>query len=372
MDEEEQELDEQEKKRIEKEQKKQQEIDESNKTAHTVGSAVATYYGGQKGAKIYNAVSKTKVGQAAEKRLGKEIRKNPMANHMSKKLNRSGALDTINSAMGSANTSESANHTTNSSYEPTDKADVKIKLPKLSIPVIIILLILGPVIFFSIFISVLLPGMDFFDDDATSSSGSGLETTENDNYYARTSRATRENSYYYDQSSGLAINGLEGECAWYGLCRAQEILATSGSSKKFSQGGNGGQFCEVAEGLPDNFTIVRDYQKPKAGSLIVWKGGTNDYGHVAVIEKVIDENTVFISEASIGNGQFGSTAKELLWTSGSQYQQAINKYGSNAAARKANCEGNDSGCQSFKTISISSLKNYSGLSFACYVYLLDE
>ena len=349
----------------EEEQKKQQEINESNKTAHTVGSAVATYYGGQKGAKIYNAVSKTKVGQAAERRLGNKIRRNPLANFMSRRLNRNGSLDTINKAVGG--TSDAA-----SSDELDDKAKVKIKLPKLPISIIIILLIFGPIIFLFIFISVLLPAIDFFDDDAVSSSGSGLETTENDNYYARTSRATRENSYYYDQSSGLAINGLEGECAWYGLCRAQEILATSGSSKKFSQGGNGGQFCEVAEGLPDNFTIVRDYQKPKAGSLIVWKGGTNDYGHVAVIEKVTDENTVFISEASIGNGQFGSTAKELLWTSGSQYQQAINKYGSNAAARKANCEGNDSGCQSFKTISISSLKNYSGLSFACYVYLLDE
>lgn len=200
----------------------------------------------------------------------------------------------------------------------------------------------------------------------------GLELTDIPNYLARTSRANRTNSYYYNTSSGLSANGLEGECAWYGLCRAQEILATSGSSKKFSRGGNGGQFCEVAESLPDNFPIVRDYTKPKAGSLVVWKGGSSGYGHVAVIEKVIDEDTVFLSEAGIGTGQFGRTATDLLWTNGSLYSAAITKYGSNALARKANCEGNDTGCQSFKKVSISRIKNYGGMNFACYVYLLDE
>lgn len=200
----------------------------------------------------------------------------------------------------------------------------------------------------------------------------GLEITDNPNYFARTVRATRDNSYYYNQSTGLAANGLEGECAWYGLCRAQEILSTSGSSKKFSRGGNGGEFCSVAQSLPDNFTIVKDYSKPKAGSLIVWSGGSGGYGHVAVIEKIIDDNTVFLSEAGISYGKFGRAATDLLWTNGTQYNTINAQYGSNALARKANCEGNNSGCQSFKELPISSLANYSGLNFECYVYLLDN
>lgn len=200
----------------------------------------------------------------------------------------------------------------------------------------------------------------------------GLEVTNIPNYLARTSRATRDNPYYYNQSSGLSANGLEGECAWYGLCRAKEILGTSGSSKTFPYGGNGGQYCEIAQSFEDPFPISTDITKPKEGSLVVWKGGTSGYGHVAVIEKIIDENTVFISEASIGNGAFGRTATDLLWTSGSGYNATNAKYGSNTLARKANCEGNDSGCQHFRKISLSALGNYGGLNFACYVYLLDN
>lgn len=200
----------------------------------------------------------------------------------------------------------------------------------------------------------------------------GLEITDNPNYFARTVRATKDNKYYYNPTTGFAVNGLEGECAWYALCRAQEILGTSGSNKKFSRGGNGGEFCSVAQSLPDNFTIVNDYSKPKAGSLVVWSGGSSGYGHVAVVEKIIDSNTVFLSEASITNGKFGRTATDLLWTTGSNYNLTIANYGSIENARHANCEGNNSGCQSFKELSISSIANYSGLNFECYVYLLDD
>ena len=580
MNEEEKELEEQEKKRIEQEQKKQQEINESNKTAHTVGRTAALYYGGQKGAKLYDTISRTKAGQAAEKRFAKQIRRNPVANTISKTLNRSGTIDKVNKVTGTASAGASANSAADTSYEPPDKADITLKMPTISLPIIIIFIVVLIFVFLFIFISVLLPGIDFFDDDSTSKSqhmahlsalnsdcksitvddtsvsledyvvtavasamgnnapyeakkalsvvtrtyvikntnnckqsvslsdsafqqydknatpnqdtinavqetksqilfennvllnpiyenfctieetrsdgtggftcdntmcrvvyakigkdsnhsnwekhtvevpisyrnnlgGSncygmstvaaiymanngnnyetilkkfyssdtvieaftqtdGLELTEIPNYLARTSRATRDNSYYYNQSSGLSANGLEGECAWYGLCRAQEILATSGSSKKFSRGGNGGEFCEIAQSLPDNFPIVTDYSKPKAGSLVVWKGGSSGYGHVAVIEKIIDENTVLISEAGIGIGQFGRTATDLLWTNGSGYDATNAKYGSNALARKANCEGNDSGCQSFKKVSISAIANYGSMNFACYVYLLDN
>lgn len=572
MNEEDKELDEQ-------EQKKQKEINEANKTAHTVGQAVALRYGGTTGAKLYNAVSKTKTGQAVERQLGKQIRRNPISNTISKGLNRSGAINKVNKAIGG--TSGSTSSSADSAYDTEDKAKVTIKIPKIPLPIIIIIILaISSFAFLFVFVSVLLPSIGYLDDDSTSKSkhlaylstinsdcksitvddtsipledyvanavtsaigndapyeakkalsivtrthvikntnsckqaistsddifeqynknatpnqdtvnavqetksqimfednvllnpvyenfctieetrsdgtggftcdstmchviyskigkensrpnwekhtvevpssyrnnfgGSncygmstvaaiymanngnnyetilkkfyssdtviesftqtdGLELTEIPNYLARTSRATRDNLYYYNQSSGLSANGLEGECAWYGLCRAQEILATSGSSKKFSRGGNGGEFCEVAQGLPDNFPIVTDYTKPKAGSLVVWKGGSSGYGHVAVIEKIIDENTVLISEAGIGIGQFGRTATDLLWTNGSGYNATIAKYGSNALARKANCEGNNSGCQSFKKVSISTIANYGSMNFACYVYLLDN
>lgn len=506
---------EQEKKYIEQQQKKQQEINDSNKTAHTVGQSVAMAYGGPKAAKIYNTVSKTKVGQVAERKLGKQIRRNPISNGISKRLNRNGTIDKANTALNSISGAGNTSQAKETSYETSDKANVTIKLPKISLPIIIILIILFAFIFLFIFISVILTGAGIFDNNTTSQSShtaylstvnsncnslivdgtsisiedyianvvasetnnnasyetkkalaiiartnvikstnscsqsvpsttddyqiynpnitisqdtinavkdtksqiifinnklvdierddytyiknsgkscletlkeiygeeitieaysqaSGLEVTEIPNYLARTSRATRDNSYYYNQTSGLSANGLEGECAWYGLARAQEILGTSGSSKKFSRGGNGGEFCEVAQSLSDKFSIITDYTKPKSGSLVVWKGGLSGYGHVAVIEKVINSSTVFLSEAGIGIGQFGRTATDLLWTSGSQYNATNARYGSNALARKANCEGNDSGCQSFKQVSVNTIQNYSGMNFACYIYLLDN
>ena len=513
--EEDREQDELEKKNIEQQQKKQQEIENSNKTAHTAIQSVAMAYGGPKAARIYNTASKTKVGQAAEKKIGKQIRRNPISKGISNRLNKNGTIDKANNALNSISGSGNANSATESSYETADKANVTIKLPKISLPIIIILIISFAIVFLFIFISVLLPGTGIFDDDTTSQSShtaylstinsdcnslivngtsiaiedyitnvvasetnnnasyetkkalaiiartnvikntnscsqsvpsiaedfqiynpsitisqdtinavkdtksqivfinnklvdiqrddfihiknsgkscievlkeiygeeiiieaysqaSGLEVTDISNYLARTSRATRDNSYYYNQASGLSANGLEGECAWYGLARAQEILGTSGSNKHFSRGGNGGEFCEVAQSLSDKFTIITDYTKPQSGSLVVWKGGLSGYGHVAVIEKVIDSNTVFISEAGIGIGQFGRTATDLLWTSGSQYNATNARYGSNALARKANCEGNNSGCQSFKNVSVNTIQNYSGMNFACYIYLLDN
>ena len=170
MNDEEKELAEQEKKRIEQEQKKQQEINEANKTAHTVGRTAALYYGGQKGAKIYDAVSKTKTGQAAEKRFAKQIRRNPVANTISKGLNRSGAIDKVNKATGAVSAGGSTTSASDTSYEPSDKADVTLKMPSISLPIIVILIVVLIFIFLFLFISVLLPGIDFFDDDSTSKS----------------------------------------------------------------------------------------------------------------------------------------------------------------------------------------------------------
>ncbi len=555
----------------------QEESNAANTTAHVISKGPATYLGGPRGVMAYNNISKTRNGQRAEQGLRNKIQKKPFTNRITHGLNKKGILGKASKALGVGTT----NSTNLSSHglDIDNKAIVKIKLAKASTPIIIILIIIFSFVFLLLFISVLLEGINFFDNNATNESAhiaylakiksncetvvvdkksipiedyvatvvaseigndapyeakkalaivarnyvikntntcskdvpstnsdfllynknikpnkdtinavqetksqniyaknrlintkhdnfctieevrsdgtggftcnndecyviytrvgstgkstgqtftvkvpasykskftggdcygmstiaavymadsgknaeeilktfygdeitiesysqvGGLEATDNPNYFARTSRATRDNTYYYNQSTGLAANGLEGECAWYGLCRAQEILATSGSNKKFSRGGNGGEFCSVAQSLPDKFTIVNDYSKPKAGSLVVWSGGAGGYGHVAVVEKILDDNTVFISEAGISYGKFGRAATDLLWTNGTQYNTINAQYGSNALARKANCEGNNSGCQSFKAVSISNIKNYSGLNFTCYVYLLDD
>lgn len=348
------------------EQLEQETISIENETAHSIGRA-----SGPRRSLSYNAINKNRGNQRTGSRIGgSKIPPRHTVNGQGKKSNHSSILNTANKALGVGLGSKTKSTSTGSGF--ADKAKVVIKIAKISPPVIIILIIVISILFLLTFVSVLLPSINFsISNTSKGSNSAGLEATDIPNYSARTTRATRNNPYYYNQETNLAANGLEGECAWYGLSRAQEILATSGSSKKFSRGGNGGEFCEVAESLPDKFTIVNDYTKPQVGSLIVWSGGQGGYGHVAVIEKIIDSNTVFLSEAAISYGQFGTTATKMLWTSGGQYNATNAKYGSNEIARRENCEGNNSGCQSFKEVSINSLQKYSGLNFLCYVYLLD-
>ena len=55
-------------------------------------------------------------------------------------------------------------------------------------------------------------------------------------------------------------------------------------------------------------------QTPKAGAIMVWQKGStlsgNDgAGHVAIVEKVIDANTVYTSESSYGGSAFWNSTR---------------------------------------------------------------
>lgn len=79
--------------------KEQKEKEANQKTAHVAGKAAATYLGGGAGAKAYDAASKTKLGQALEKRAANRIKRNPALNMASQKLSDSGALDVADKGM---------------------------------------------------------------------------------------------------------------------------------------------------------------------------------------------------------------------------------------------------------------------------------
>lgn len=76
-----------------------QQQDSAQKTAHTAGKGAATYFGGSVGGKLYDAASKTKLGQALEKGAGKAINKNPAMRKASQVADKSGALDAANKGM---------------------------------------------------------------------------------------------------------------------------------------------------------------------------------------------------------------------------------------------------------------------------------
>lgn len=47
-----------------------------------------------------------------------------------------------------------------------------------------------------------------------------------------------------------------------------------------------------------------NYSNAKQGALMIWKGGNGSYGHVAIVEEVIDANTIEWSESNYGMNMF--------------------------------------------------------------------
>lgn len=221
--------------------------------------------------------------------------------------------------------------------------------------------------------------LNFFYDDASIitliSGSSGLVSTDS-GFLKRVSRATRDNEYFYGDNASN-----EGECAWYAVRRTNEILATLGSSKKVTSGGNGGDFCKSADYA--SFNKVYNVQDLKPGMVISWAGGTNhSYGHVAIIEDVYyDSNgnvtSIDVSEGSNSSGSGYNTVyngnyinNSYIWSlSNGTYKQQIRQY---------NCEGSldgstGTGCQRFTNIPVNQIKNrWSSYKFICAIDLLER
>jgi len=128
-------------------------------------------------------------------------------------------------------------------------------------------------------------------------------------------------------------------------------------------GGDGRQFCYAPDYQQfEKSTIIND-PTLKAGAVISWYD--NAYGHVAIVEAVYrdsngDITSIDVSEGSISFGQYGRNARTI-----------VNSAPNETLKRKENCEGNGSGCQHFKNISIDNIKNlYGSQQFVCYLKIV--
>ena len=79
--------------------KKKENNEAAQDVAHTVGKGAATYFGGALGNKLYDAASKTKLGQGIEKAAGKMAMNNPALRPGINNLHKSGATKIANSAI---------------------------------------------------------------------------------------------------------------------------------------------------------------------------------------------------------------------------------------------------------------------------------
>ena len=171
----------------------------------------------------------------------------------------------------------------------------------------------------------------------------------------RTTNPERNNPFYYDQTTGYGLNGtLEGECAWYATGRAAEFLASINSTETWTGNTDGGYFCSLPDAQKFNTG-----NEPKAGSIVSWKGGSEEHGHVAFVEKVNSDGSFEISEAAVGWGRFGSQseARNFIRSSANQNE-----------ARKINCEGGQK-CFNYRTI--TNINYATGYSLDCFIYLRE-
>lgn len=146
----------------------------------------------------------------------------------------------------------------------------------------------------------------------------------------RTSKPGAGNKFYITKSKGGYSTCIQGSptdsqcnvlanCVGYACGRFNEII---GSMKYPSLNCNAENFIERAKSLGLTISNV-----PTLGGIMVWKkgntlSGNDGAGHVAIVEKIIDSNTIYTSESGYGSSAFWNSTRKNTngrWGLGSVY-----------------------------------------------------
>lgn len=147
----------------------------------------------------------------------------------------------------------------------------------------------------------------------------------------RTSKPSAGNKFYITKSKGGYSTCIQGyptdancnvlaNCVGYACGRFNEII---GSMKYPSLNCNAENFIERAK----NTYGLQVVPYPTLGGIMVWQkgntlSGNDGAGHVAVVEKIIDGNTIYTSESGYGSGAFWNSTRNNSngrWGLGSGY-----------------------------------------------------
>lgn len=146
----------------------------------------------------------------------------------------------------------------------------------------------------------------------------------------RTTKPTSGNKFFITKSKGGYSTCIQGSptdsqcnvlsnCVGYACGRFNEII---GAMKYPSVNCNAENFIERAK----NTYGLEISSVPTLGGIMVWQKGTlsgNDgAGHVAVVEKIIDSNTIYTSESGYGGSAFWNSTRRNTngrWGLGSAY-----------------------------------------------------
>lgn len=141
----------------------------------------------------------------------------------------------------------------------------------------------------------------------------------------RTSKPTAGNKYYIRKAQGgysnaIVGNPTDGECNVLSNCVGYAY-------GRFNEIGGYGYCKYLAPVNAENFMQYKGSLKtgmtPKVGACMVWQGAGSHAGHVAIVEKVVDSNTVYTSESSWGGKAFFNATRSNSngrWGLGTTYK----------------------------------------------------
>ena len=177
----------------------------------------------------------------------------------------------------------------------------------------------------------------------------------------RIARAQRTNEFFYVNNP----SNLEGECVWYAVGRANEILDSLGKKNKWWLVTDGGNYC--SKSVKQGYVVNREKNNIEQGSLISWM--YNTWGHVAVVEKVNRDSAGNVESIEITEGGLGfysvlssylvGVGDNIVHFNGETFTiddprwDFVNKsigQSTNAQRRQVLCESHGTGCQGYRAI----------------------
>lgn len=230
------------------------------------------------------------------------------------------------------------------------------------------------------------------DDIVLEKPSSELERDPVTGFMERKSPMALFNKYYPENSTNYII----GECVWYAYMRANEILDSWGSSKKWTYGGDGGQICRDSsynKYRRNSGNLIDDasLDEIQEGDVIAWLDSINGNGHIAIIEKVNRDSSGRVISADVSQGGLGlytsstynkgkvssivtvsgesksydmknykskPTCSEYASCASRNFVNEYTKWPGNRARRIALCESYGTNCQSKDTFNREQLKYY--------------
>ena len=123
--------------------------------------------------------------------------------------------------------------------------------------------------------------------------------------------------YYSDNNVSYRANkNLVGQCTWYSVGRANEILSAANSDLRLERALHAKDWYQdnIDQGAKA-FSYSPNVEEPKVGAIIVWD--SSEFGHVAVVEAVNSDGTIDYSEANI------SAARSSTNPYGFRYQSNV-------------------------------------------------